>query len=407
MAIIVPSKTDEPSPLTPLGAQLGSNAVESAVVETDGNPPRSIAAPPAPVPKQPAPWWRRQYGRPVKPEVVLAFSRQVASFLEAGISLLEALEVVREEIGDATMVDVIAQMSDEIQRGSSFSDAVGAHPKVFPGYYRAMVRSAEFTGNIDEVLDQLSTYLERDIMARRQVRSALTYPIIVLVAALAAMVVMAVFVLPKFSAMYRSLGARLPVPTRALLGFTDFVQAMWLEMLLVLVTVALLAHVVLGGNRGKPRRDRLANADARGRPPVPPHLDRALLSGAGCADKGRCTPPGGTGDGGRSTNNTRFTSKMVNVSEALVRGGGLSSSLFDTGLFPTAARQMIRVGERTGTLGNQLRKAAVYYEREVTFQMKRATDLFQPAVIVVVAIVVGFVAVAQVAAMYSIFNQIG
>jgi type IV pilus assembly protein PilC len=107
-----------------------------------------------------------------------------------------------------------------------------------------------------------------------------------------------------------------------------------------------------------------------------------------------------------STNNTLFKNAMLGVRETLIRGGGLYEPMADTGLFPIAARQMIQVGEQTGMLGNQLGKAASYYEREVKFTMKRATELFQPAVIMFVALVVGFVAVAQVAAMYSIFGQI-
>ena len=107
-----------------------------------------------------------------------------------------------------------------------------------------------------------------------------------------------------------------------------------------------------------------------------------------------------------STNNTLFQTNMLTVREALVRGGGLYEPMAETGLFPIAARQMIQVGERTGMLGNQLGKAASYYEREVKFNMKRATELFQPAVILLVAAVVGFIAIAQVSAMYSIFGQV-
>ena len=106
-----------------------------------------------------------------------------------------------------------------------------------------------------------------------------------------------------------------------------------------------------------------------------------------------------------STNNTLFQTNMLTVREALVRGGGLYEPMAETGLFPIAARQMIQVGERTGMLGNQFGKAASYYEREVKFTMKQATELFQPAVILLVAPVVGFIAVAQVAAMYSSLDR--
>ena len=107
-----------------------------------------------------------------------------------------------------------------------------------------------------------------------------------------------------------------------------------------------------------------------------------------------------------STNNSIFQSQMTVVRDTLNRGGGLYEPMADSGLFPVAARQMIQVGERTGLLANQLTKAATYYEREVAFEMKRATDLFEPMVILFVGLIVGFVAVAQVAAMYSIFGQV-
>ncbi len=107
-----------------------------------------------------------------------------------------------------------------------------------------------------------------------------------------------------------------------------------------------------------------------------------------------------------STNNSLYQLRMLDVRDALMRGGGVYQPMVETGLFPIAARQMIQVGERTGMLGNQLGRAASYYEREVAFSMKKATQLFEPIVILVVALIVGFIAVAQIAAMYSIFGQV-
>jgi type IV pilus assembly protein PilC len=355
----------------------------------------------------PAPkWYEFSIGKSVKAEVVMSFSRQVASFLEAGISIIETLEIVREEIGVEAMRKVITQMSETIQRGASFSDAVAAHPQVFPGFYRAMVRAAEFTGRLDEVLNQLAGYLERDIMAKRQVKSALTYPTVVLVVAIAAMVVMSVFVLPKFASMYRGLGAKLPLPTRMLLGFTDFVTGSFLLIAGVIAAVLLLTLSIIGGTRGKRRRDRLAM-----RLPVVGTLYHLISIERFCRvlaalAKAGVPLPDAIEMSADSTNNTVFQTKLISVRDALMRGGGLSEPMFDAGIFPIAARQMIRVGERTGSLSHQLSRAASYYEREVSFHMKRATELFQPAVILFVGGIVGFVAIAQVAAMYTIFGQI-
>ncbi len=345
-------------------------------------------------------------GKTVKPEVVMAFSRQLSSFLEAGIPVLDALAIVADQTGSAPMRTVIIEIRASIHRGTSFASAVDAHPAVFPAFYRAMLASAEYTGNLDLVLSQLSEYLERDIAAKRQIKSALTYPIIVLVVAFIATIVMSVFVLPKFTGLYRSLGAQLPLPTRILIGFTDFMTSYWLVVLGVIALGLMVLFAVIGGKRGKPRRDALTmKLPLIGNLFLLISLERfcrvlASLSSAGVP------LPVAIGLSADSTNNTIFKTNMVAVREALIRGGGLYEPMAETGLFPLAARQMIQVGERTGMLGHQLGKAASYYEREVKFTMKKATELFQPAVILVVALAVGFIAVAQVAAMYSIFGQI-
>jgi type IV pilus assembly protein PilC len=345
-------------------------------------------------------------GTTVKPAVVMAFTRQMASFLEAGISVLDALEIVADQTASKVMRTVITDIRSSILRGTSFVDAVAEHATVFPSYYRAMLVSAEYTGDLDSVLSLLAAYIERDIAARREVKSALTYPIMVLIVAILAMVAMSVFVLPKFSGLYRNLGADLPLPTRMLLGFTDFVTGSWPLILGFIGGVVAVLFAVVGGERGKRRRDLLTM-----RLPVIGNLFHLISLERFCRVLSALSTagvplPDAIGVSADSTNNSIFQAKMTVVREALVRGGGLYDPMADSNLFPIAARQMIQVGEKTGSLGHQLGKAAAYYDREVTFTMKRATELFEPIVILFVGLIVGFVAVAQVAAMYSIFGQV-
>jgi type IV pilus assembly protein PilC len=350
---------------------------------------------------------RRASTRRVPSGVLMVFSRQLGSFLEAGISVIEALEVVGAETTSDTMRAVIADVRQTVLRGGSFSDAANEHPNVFPGWYRAMVRSAEFTGRLDVVLEQLAVYLDRDLTARRQVKSALTYPAFVLVVAIAGIVVMSIFVLPKFAAMYDKLDAELPLPTRILLGWTDFIAGNGPVLAVGAISIAVLVIAVFGGDEGgKRRRDRLAR-----RTPVVGDLYHLICVERFCRVLAALTAagvplPDGIDMSARSTNDTIFQGHMVPVREAIVRGGGLSKPMTDSGMIPTAGLQMIRIGERTGGLAVQLGKSATFFEREVAFKMKRATDLFQPIVIVFVGCLVGFVAIAQVAAMYSVFGQV-
>src|SRR6478736_594949 len=138
------------------------------------------------------PWYKREFyvGRAVKPEEVMNFSRQLSSFLRAGVPILDSLGVVAEENASKKMQEVLGDIQRRLRTGSSFGDAISAQTKVFPGYYIAVVRAAELTGQLDDALDQLADYLERDAATRRELKSALTYPVIVFFLAIVAMIIM-------------------------------------------------------------------------------------------------------------------------------------------------------------------------------------------------------------------------
>jgi type IV pilus assembly protein PilC len=368
---------------------------------------------PAPQPAVPAapgqrPWYKRDFyiGRAVKAEEVMNFSRQAASFLRAGIPILDALGIVAEESADKKLKEVLADVQAKLRGGSSFGDAISTHTKVFPGYYIAVVRAAELTGQLDDAFDQLSGYLERDINARRQVKSALTYPSIVFTLAIVSVFVMAMWVLPKFKTFYRSLGAHLPLPTRILLGFTGFVGTWWWVIVAVIAASGLIGYALIGGSRGKARRDALMlRLPALGQLVHLIAVERFCRVLAALVHTG-VPLPDAVQVSADSTNNRVFQAKLATVREAMMRGEGLARPIAAAEIFPAAARQMIRVGESTGSLDMQLQTAAVFYERELVYRLKKVTDLFEPAVILVVGGAVGFVALAQISAMYSVYHQI-
>src|SRR5262245_41051703 len=217
------------------------------------------AAPPATYgEEQKKPWYQAEFyiGRAVKAEELMNFSRQAASFLKAGVPILDALSVVGEENASKKMQEVLADVQRRLRSGSSFGDAIAQHPKVFPGYYVAVVRASELTGRLDTALEKLSEYLEREVEAKKKVKSALTYPLIVFFLAIAAMIVMAVYVLPKFRSLYGELHAHLPLPTRMLLTFTNIMTNWWWLILLMVAIVVGVGFAIFGGAHGKERRDR-------------------------------------------------------------------------------------------------------------------------------------------------------
>jgi type IV pilus assembly protein PilC len=373
-------------------------------------PPQSApVAPPATYGEEPKkPWYQAEFyiGRAVKPEELMNFSRQAASFLKAGVPILDALSVVGEENASKKMQEVLADVQRRLRMGSSFGDAVAQHPKVFPGYWVAVVRSAELTGRLDSALEKLSEYLEREVEAKKKIKSALTYPIIVFFLAIMAMIVMAVFVLPKFRTLYSELHAHLPLPTRMLLAFTNLITNWWWLILLIAGILVAVVFAIFAGKKGKVRRDKTAL-----RLPAIGKLFNLIAIERFCRVLSTLVQsgvplPDAVHVAADSTNNAVFRTKLKEVREAMVRGEGLARPIQASGLFPPAARQMIRVGEVTGSLDLQLENAAVFYERELNYELKRVTDMFEPAILIIVGAAVAFVAVAQISAMYSIYHQV-
>lgn len=342
----------------------------------------------------------------VKRRELMHFSRQMAVFMRAGIPVLESMEVMTEEVGDKVFQRVLAEMSDSLRAGETFAGAADEHPEAFPPYYLGILRSAEMTGNLDVVLDQLSEYIERDLEAKRKVTSALVYPAIVMVLAVVAVVVIAGFVLPRFQTFFASLHAKLPLPTRMLLAVANFFTNDWYVIVGVIASLIAGAVLITVTSRGRAFRDTvLLRTPVLGDLITTAILERFCRILCTMVDAGVPIPDAlqVTGD---ATANSVFRRGLFNAREAMLRGEGLATPLAATNLFPAAARHMFVVGESTGTLDEQLGTAASYFDRELEYKLKHFTSLFEPAVILFVGLVVGFVAIALVSAMYGIFRQV-
>jgi type IV pilus assembly protein PilC len=337
---------------------------------------------------------------------LMHFSRQMAVFMKAGIPVLEALEVMTEEMANKVFQRILAEMADALRAGATFADAATDHPEAFPEYYLGILKSAELTGNLDVVLAQLSDYIERDIEARRKVSAALMYPAIVLVMAILAVVIITAFVLPKFQVFFASLHAKLPLPTRMLLGIANFVKNDWFVIVGVLLAVVLLALLGTFTSRGRDIRDNLLL-----KIPTVGDLIRTAILERFCrilhSMVGAGVPlPEALEVTSQATTNAVYREGLANARESMMRGEGLAGPLAASGLFPSAAKHMFLVGERTGTMDDQLETAAEYFDRELDYKLKQFTALFEPAVILFVGLVVGFVAIALVSAMYGIYRQV-
>ncbi len=313
-----------------------------------------------------------------------------------------------DEVGDKVFQRVLAEMSESLRAGETFAGAADEHPEAFPPYYLGILRSAELTGNLDVVLDQLSEYIERDLEARRKVTSALIYPAIVMVMAIVAVVVIAGFVLPRFEVFFSSLNAKLPLPTRMLLATANFFTNDWYVILAIVVAVILGTVLLTVTVRGRELRDTaLLRTPILGDLITTAILERFCRILCTMVDAGVPIPDAlqVTGD---ASANTVFRRGLFNAREAMLRGEGLAAPLAATKSLPDrSAAHVRRPGEKApGTLDEQLGSAASYFDRELEYKLKHFTSLFEPAVILFVGLVVGFVAIALVSAMYGIFRQV-
>lgn len=340
----------------------------------------------------------------IKRTELMHLSRQLAAFIRAGVPILDAMQVLGEESSSRGVQRVMAQINDDLRAGSTLSDAFERHPDDFPAFYRGILRSAELTGRLDTVLDQLSGYLERDLEARRKVKSAVTYPAIIVVMSIFTVVVLSAFVLPKFKDFFASLDAELPLPTRMLMGFTDFLAASWLYVLAGFVALVLATLVGVRIPSGRYLwHTVLLKLPVLGDTVRYAIVERYCRILSSMVSAGVPLPEAMT-VARESIRNRVFDRGLRDAHDAMLQGDGLAGPLRATKLFPTTASQMIRVGEETGSLDAQLEVAASYFERELDYKIKRVTALIEPAVLIVSGGIVGFVAIALVSAMYGIFR---
>jgi type IV pilus assembly protein PilC len=339
------------------------------------------------------------------PAEVMHFSRQLGAFVRAGVPLIEAIEVIEEEAENKVLRRVLAAVREELRTGETFSSALAPFQTMFPQFYVDMLRAAELTGTLDNVLDEISRYIERDLDARQKIRSAMVYPLVVLVMAIITITVLAVYVLPRFKDFFASLGAKLPLPTRMLIGLTDFLGNWWWALLGGIVLIVVGFALLFRAHWGRRLRDRtLLKLWVVGEVVRYTIVERFCRLLASMMEAGVPLPEAMTVLG-RGTNNVIFQEGLASVREAMVRGQGIAAPMAASKLFPGAVIQMVRVGEDTGSLDQQLEAAAAYFDKELDYKIKKLTSLFEPAVILVMGAIVGFVAIALISAMYGIFNQ--
>ncbi len=342
----------------------------------------------------------------VKKKELMHFTRQLAVFVKAGIPLTDALVTIGDETEDVALRRALGGMIDDLRNGGLLSVTAANHPEAFPDYYVGILQAAELTGRLDESLESLAGYLEREIDTRAKVVSALSYPLVVMVMAFGTVLVLAGYVLPQFKPLFEELGAELPLPTRMMLFFSRFFTDLWF------VTAGFFLAIIAGvlflvkTERGRLIKDRLVLKI----PIIKGIVDYAILERfcriLGAMVSAGVPLPDGLKTTTESTSNSVYKERLETARAQMLEGKGFAQPLIETELFPGAAKQMFKVGEETGTLDAQLAVASTYFDRELESRIKKFTTMFEPVMIVFVGCIVGFVAIALVSAMYGVLGGI-
>ncbi len=346
------------------------------------------------------------FGDKVKLKDLSIFSRQFATMINSGLSLMRALHILGDQTENAALRNVISEIGIDVERGLSLSDAIAKHPKVFDRLFIAMVRAGETGGVLDQVLMQLADTIEKQVALRAKIKSAMTYPVAVLVLVVCILAGMLVFVVPMFESMYSELGGTLPLPTRILLGASGFVTGYLLYIAIATglgvfafkkwkATDAGLAQwdrislkaPVFGGLLHKTAITRFART-----------MEALLRAGVPILESLEITS--------ETVGNHVMEVAVIDIQNRVKQGESLAAPMTDHAIFPPMVTQMLAVGEETGAVDTMLDRVGAFYEAEVEATVDALTSLLEPLLIVVLGGTVGGMVAALYIPMFNIVNLI-
>jgi type IV pilus assembly protein PilC len=342
----------------------------------------------------------------IKPEQVVALTREFAIMIETGVPLIEALDLLVEHNADGPIKEALVATRNGLATGESMAQAMSAHPRVFPKLYVDMIRTAELGGRLDETLNQAADYQEYSLEMRRKVRGALTYPAVLVSFAGIVVTFMLVYLIPQFHNIYAQMHAEVPATTKFLFMVSTALRTHWWMIPLGLgvgfpVLKSLLAMPVcqkivlqimhrlpvIGDTITKVGMARLLRA-----------LGTLLTTGVPLLSALEAAA--------QTTQDPLYEQAFQQVRAQVEQGRSLAAAMSDTGVIPGLVCQMVAVGEKSGRLSYVLERITRYYEQEVDARLKALTSVLEPIMVALIGVVVGFVAVSIISPIYSVLDTI-
>lgn len=340
----------------------------------------------------------------LKDKEFIVFLRQFSTLLNAGILLVDGIELLAKQTTDVVLTDALEKLASEIQDGEALSVAMAKQPKVFPDLLVHMIHSAEVSGRLEEVLDQMATYYEKQYRIKKKVETAMTYPLVVGSLAVAITIFLLVFIVPIFSDMFDSMGGELPAITQFVLNLSYLFKDYWIFMVLVIALLVLGFKRLLKQERYAYSLDVLVLRF----PFIGVFIQKTLLARMTqtlSSLLNSSVPILDAIDVTSQVVGNRVVSKVLKVARKDVeQGESLAKAMEGHWFFPPLITQMIQVGESSGELDTMLRKVADIYDQELEEASDKLQSLIEPIMIITLAVVVGFIVMAIVVPMFSMFE---
>ena len=345
-------------------------------------------------------------GPRVKPAELAVVARQFATMVAAGIPLLRTLEVLQRQTRNQFLASTLDQLRLDVESGQSLSDAVAAHPRVFDRLFVSMIRAGEAAGALDVVLGQLAVSMERSVAVRQKIRSAMTYPVAVLVMVLVVITAMLTFVVPTFAGVYEDLDGTLPLPTRVLVGLSDLLTDRLPLVLVALVTVVIAVRRWKRTANGRHRWDsaklRLPLIGGLLRKSVMARFGRTMAvltrSGVPVLETLRIAA--------ETVGNEAVARALAGTRDAVRRGEPIAANLAASPLFPPMVVQLVAVGEETGSLEKMFDIVGSSFEDEVETAVAGFAALIEPLLMAVIGVVVGAMVIALYLPMFRVIDLV-
>jgi type IV pilus assembly protein PilC len=352
--------------------------------------------------------------RGIKIRELAVFSRQFATLIASGMPMLRSLYTLEDQTEDERLCDAIAGVRRDVEAGSSLADAMGRRPQVFDNLFRAMVRSGESSGRLDDALDRIAYQIEKLDALKREIRSAVLYPAFVFAAAVVIMLAVVIFIVPIFAEAFKEAvadqpgeSADLPALTQVMIGISDFLKGFWFLWVPALIAGIIGFFQWKKTDRGRDQWDRLALR-------LPVHIGDIVRKAA--VARWSRTFSGAVASGvpllesikltGQTAGNSQVEKAMDDVYASVKSGGTIAHPIENSEVFPPMVGHMVSVGEESGQLEQMLTKVADFYEAEVDTKVKALTSLIEPAMITVVGGMVGFIVIAMYLPLFTLYDKI-